>query len=161
MRVLLQFAVSLSLGLAGLAFLAPWAVAQTSNLPEDILKPKLNAQAIAGQLRIALDQSQRALAELEAAGEVGPLEASVQHATNAYVLMRSALEGMKYLKAMSKFPDPMLALAEMKTHRAWALCRTPVDHVTYAHTRAEYYDISTHALSDSIQIQKQVLGIWP
>jgi len=161
MRVALQIVIRASLVLAGLALLAPWAIAQKANLPEEILKSKQNPQAIAGQLRLALDQSKRALAEFEAAGEVGPLDAPVQHATNAYVLMRSALAGMQYLKAVSKFPDPMLELAERKTHRAWALCRTPVDHVTYAHTRTEYYEISTKALTESIQIQQQVLGIWP
>ncbi len=150
-------------GAAALLLLSPEPLpAQQVTLPASIVKVSAEPVVIASQLRLAVDLERKALAGLEEAGELGPLDSAHRSASNAYVLIRAAREGMETIRYSKKrFPDPVLDLVFKKVDRAWNVSRTPVDHLSWGHTRSEYLTISVGALTEAIQILDQVLMLWP
>ena len=144
-----------------LVWAAQPAMAQRTTLPAAVVRVSKEPAIIASQLRLALASGKRALVGLQAAGELGSLDESVQAARDAYVLIRSARAGMEGLKRKQKLPDPMLDILYARTTRAWNLARTPADRITWGLSRAKYLELSIRDLNEAMTILEQVVEMWP
>ena len=142
------------------------AHAQKSTLPEMVTKPTPKAPGIVSQLQLAIQEEKRALAGYEVAGPADDITDSHQAASNAYVLIRAAREGMFQMRGQKKlqnpmYMDPMLDLAFKKVTEAWNRSRAPVDRLSNAVKRQEYLETSRRQLSEVIAMLEELLLIFP
>jgi hypothetical protein len=133
--------------------------AQKATLPE----PRISIQptTIANQIGMAIVEERRALAGYEAAAPDDDLTGPHQAATNAYVLIRAAREGMFRIKNLKKFEDPVLDLAFKKVTAAWNRSRAPVDRLSWGGRRDQYLEVSRRQLAETIVMLEELLVIWP
>jgi hypothetical protein len=161
-----QTLVAILLALVGLAVGAAPARAQKTTLPETVTKPTRQTSGIVNQLQLALQEEKRALAGYEAAGPADDITDSHQAASNAYVLIRAAREGMFNLRGWKKlrnpnYEDPMLDLAFKKATAAWNRSRGPVDRLSSAVKRQDYLEQSRRQLGETIAMLEELLLIFP
>lgn len=154
------------LALASWAVGVPPAHAQKSTLPEYVTKPTLQPTGIVTQIQLAIQEEKRALAGYEVSGPADDIEEYHQAASNAYVLIRAAREGMFQLKGNKKvknpnFFDPMLDVALQKVTAAWNRSRGPVDRLSSAVKRQDYLEQSRVQLSQTIAMLEDLLLIFP
>lgn len=154
------------LALASLAVGVLPARAQKSTLPEYVTKPTQQPAGIVSQLQLAITEEKRALAGYEVSGPADDITDYHQAASNAYVLIRAAREGMFQMIGTKKlrnryYSDPMLDLAFKKVTAAWNRSRAPVDHVNWSGRREDYLAKSRQQLSETIAMLEELLLIFP
>lgn len=142
------------------------AHAQKSTLPEYVTKPTRQPSGIVSQLELAIKEEKRALAGYEVSGPGDDITEYHQAASNAYVLIRAAREGMFNMIGMKKlknpnYTDPMLDLAFKKATVAWNHSRAPVDRIHNAVKRQEYLETSRRQLTETIAMLEELLLIFP
>ena len=125
------------------------AVAQKSTLPESVTKPSTQRPTITKQLELAVSEERRALAGFEQAATEEDILVAHQAASNAYVLIRAAREGMyriKGINSMHKRPeDPMLEISFKKVTAAWnRAARRRWTGSTRRARRATYLETARH-----------------
>ena len=157
---------SILLALVALTVGAMPACAQKSTLPETVTRPTRQSSGIVSQLQLAILEEKRALAGYEVAGPADDITDPHQAASNAYVLIRAAREGMFQMIGMKKlhnpyFQDPMLDLAFKKVTDAWNRSRGPVDRLSNAVKRDEYLETSRRQMSEVIAMLEELLLIFP
>jgi hypothetical protein len=140
------------------------AGAQKSTLPESVTKPSTQRPMITKQLELAVAEERRALSVFDQAASDEDIAVGHQAASNAYVLIRAAREGIfriKGLNSMHKRPeDPMLEIAFKKVTAAWNRSRAPVDRLHNAGRRADYLETSRRQLAETIAMLEELLVIW-
>ena len=145
--------------------LASPAFAQKTNLPGELTKSKPDLTVIRTQLELALKQAQTSLVRFQEVGPHGSLDPAIQSAENAYVLVRSAREGLEdYLAPRTragKPPDPMKKLAQKKMTEAWNAARTPGEFKSWAMPRERYFEKCTTALNRAVGALEQALALLP
>ena len=161
-----QSLVAILLAGASLAFGAMPAEAQKTTLPDMVTRPTPKAPGIVSQLQLAIQEEKRALAGYEVAGPADDITDSHQAASNAYVLIRAAREGIFQMRGQKKlqnpmYVDPMLDLAFKKVTDAWNRSRGPVDRLSNAVKRDEYLETSRRQMSEVIAMLEELLLIFP
>ena len=154
------------LAVASLAVGVLPAHAQKSTLPDYVTKPTRQPSGIVGQLELAIKEEKRALAGYEVSGPADDITDYHQAASNSYVLIRAAREGMFQMMGQKKlqnpyYTDPMLDLAFKKVTVAWNHSRAPVDRITSAVKRQDYLESSRRQLSETIAMLEELLLIFP
>jgi hypothetical protein len=142
------------------------AQAQKSTLPEYVTKPTRQPSGIVSQLQLAVQEEKRALAGYEVSGPADDITDYHQAASNAYVLIRAAREGIFQVIGMKKvknpnYTDPMLDLAYKKVTVAWNHSRGPVDRLNSAVKRQDYLESSRRQLTETITMLEELLLIFP
>lgn len=141
--------------------LAP-AFAQKSNLPPAVLKITPETAIIDSQIKLALNYAKRALEKYEALGELDSLEFAHQDASNCYVLLRVAREGMIMRKeSKRRGVDPVLDIALKKLDDAWNISRAPVERLSWGQSRQEYLKLSVNHMGRTIALLEQLVLIFP
>jgi hypothetical protein len=135
--------------------------AQKSTLPEQSNKISNQPSWIVNQLTLAIAEERRALAGYDAAAPGDDISGPHQAATNAYVLIRAALEGLRRIKDVKKIEDPVVTLAHKKLHAAWNRSRSPVDKLSSGMRRDAYLELSRRQLGETIAMLQEILLIWP
>jgi hypothetical protein len=161
-----QSLAAILLAIASLAVSAMPAHAQKSTLPEMVTRPTPKPAGIVSQLELAIQEEKRALAGYQAAGPADDITDPHQAASNAYVLIRAAREGIFQMRGMKKlknptFEDPMLDLAFKKVTEAWNRSRAPVDHLDWSGARQDYLEKSRRQLGETIAMLEELLLIFP
>ncbi|HEY9448897.1 MAG TPA: hypothetical protein VIQ60_04055 [Gemmatimonadaceae bacterium] len=161
-----QTLVAILVALFGLTVGAVPARAQKTTLPETVTRPTRKPSGIVSQLQLALQEEKRALAGYEEAGAADDITIPHQAASNGYVLIRAAREGMFLMRDMKKlknpnFFDPMLDLSLQKVTAAWNRSRAPVDRISSAVKRQDYIEQSRVQLSQTITMLEELLLIFP
>jgi hypothetical protein len=140
------------------------AVAQKSTLPESVTKPSTQRPMITKQLELAVAEERRALARFEQAATEEDILVAHQAASNAYVLIRAAREGMHRIKginSMNKRPeDPMLEISFKKVTAAWNRARGPVDRLNSAGKKVDYIETARRQIGETIAMLEELLVIW-
>jgi hypothetical protein len=155
-------ALTLPLALAALFFASTPGEAQKTTLPEYYNKVSSDPKVIVSQIQMGLELEKKALAAFEAAGPADDLTEAHLTASNAYVAIRAARDGLFGLKGRKKLADPVLLLAYEKTNAAWNRSRGPVDHMPpMGSLRAGYLTTSIRQMNEVIAWLEQVLLMWP
>ena len=140
------------------------ALAQKSTLPESVTKPSTQRSVITKQLEMAMAEERRALSVFDQAASEEHIAIGHQAASNAYVLIRAAREGMfriKGINSMHKRPeDPMLEISFKKVTAAWNRARGPVDRLNSAGKRADYLETARRQIAETIGMLEELLVIW-
>lgn len=139
-------------------------VAQRTTLPESVTKPSTHRPTITRQLELAIAEERRALAGFETAASEEDIAVAHQAATNAYVLIRAAREGIfriKGINSVKKLPeDPMLEITFKKVTTAWNRSRGPVDGFHSAGRRDQYMEVARRQIAETIGMLEELLVIW-
>lgn len=149
--------------LAVMLFPAP-VLAQKTTLPPGTAKVSTEPVVIVQQIKLAIAEERKAMAFYEVAGPHDSIEEAHQAASNGYVLIRSAKEGVQGIRATKKkFPDPVLEVVLQKLNAAWNKSRGPVDHIAPAggNSRMGYLKVSVRQFSETIAMLEQILLMWP
>ena len=150
--------------LTGILAVASPALAQKSTLPESVTKPSTQRSTITKQLEMAMAEERRALSVFDQAVSEEDIAIGHQAASNAYVLIRAAREGMfriKGVNAMHKRPaDPMLEVAFKKVTAVWNRSRGPVDKLSSGGKRRDYLENSRRQIGETITMLEELLVIW-
>ena len=140
------------------------AIAQKSTLPESVTKPSTQRPMITKQLELAIAEERRALRVFEQAATEEDIAVGHQAASNAYVLIRAAREGIfriRGINSMHKRPeDPMLEICFKKVTTAWNRARGPVDRLSSAGKRADYLETARRQIGETIAMLEELLVIW-
>ncbi len=145
------------------ASLAPSpSLAQKTTLAPGQARVSNEPRVIVQQIQQAIEQEKKALAAYEVIGPEDSVEVAHQAASNAYVLIRSAKDGIASIKARKKYPDPVLDLVHQKMVAAWNRSRSPVDKVAApGKGRVVYVQTSIRQINETIVMLDQVLLMWP
>jgi hypothetical protein len=137
------------------------ALAQKSTLAPGVAKASTEPRTIVNQIELAIAEEKKALAGYEAAGVNDSIEDAHQAASNAYVLIRSAREGIRLIRVRKKF-DPVMDVVYQRIDTAWNRSRGPVDgNYGPGPARARYMQNSIERMYETIALLEQVLLMWP
>lgn len=135
--------------------------AQKSTLPESLVRVSQQPSVIVNQLGMAITEERRALEGYNAAAPDDDISGPHQAASNAYVLIRAAREGIWRIKTLKKFEDPVLELVHKKVTAAWNRSRAPVDRLNWGGRRDQYLESSRKQLAETIAMLEEILLVWP
>lgn len=164
-RRLAPCAAALVLSLTVVPAMLP-ALAQKATLAPGLAKVSREPKVIVNQIQLAIEEEKKALAGFESAASEEALIEARQAAINAYVLIRSARNGVEDIRdrnhRQGKFPDPLLELVWVRIDRAWNTSRWPVDaYQPPGSGRARYIQDSIERMRESVALLHQIIYMWP